>query len=312
MRNSNDDLLSYYSHHLAEIDTATNPHLLFLLDYLQTYGPMTMRELTSDIGFGERSTEQIITTLLDHGMVEERGAGRWISIARRGQRLLKELLGKRQDPAIRGLRNLLGIGGNVLHLPKPLRSDFVVGLTLAELFLLLIFVVWYQHTALLRNQHNQEQQLSQLHTKVALLDDKLDAWRQVTGSETAGAFAARANEWCRELGRGYAKCEQDNVLVDASVVKGRISMRFLTRSASLWKWLADSGRSEPPLHVEITDPSAIHTLLEEVAGYYRYARIRGSKCRFDYRMTYLSKEDYYDGRELFERYFYPEAVTRLK
>ncbi|MBI3952082.1 MAG: hypothetical protein HY314_16670 [Acidobacteria bacterium] len=55
----------------------------------------------------------------------------------------------------------------------------------------------------------------------------------------------------------------------------------------------------------------IQAFLAGVRDYYSSnAKVNGTECRFDYRLTYESKEDYYDGRELFERYFYPAGLSR--
>src|ERR1039458_10103554 len=75
--------------------------------------------------------------------------------------------------------------------------------------------------------------------------------------------------------------------------------------------LRSSGHTIPGTGVAIEDGTAIRGFLEAVRAYYRSAPSGGRECRFDYRLSYQSKEDYFDGREMFEAYFYPAGLHRV-
>lgn len=205
------------------------------------------------------------------------------------------------------------------------RTGLIINMTLAETFLLLLFVVWYGHTAILRQdpvarmkerlawleKENESltKKLKQANNKIADLERRLELWHQLTGFDNPPT-PEEIIEWRKEACRSHPKCEQNNVLVHASVVWGQISMKLLTESPKLSKWLADSGRPRPAVGVAIADRAMIQGFLDAVRDYYANERVNGSECRFDYRLTYGSKEDYYDGRELFEQYFYPAGLSR--
>jgi hypothetical protein len=88
-------------------------------------------------------------------------------------------------------------------------------------------------------------------------------------------------------------------------------MVWLTESPNLSKWLEESGRPRPPVGIRITNMKTIQTLLAGVREYYSHAKVNETECRFDYSLTYGSKADYFDGRELFERTFFPAGLRRV-
>jgi hypothetical protein len=206
------------------------------------------------------------------------------------------------------------------------RTDLVINMTLAETFLLLLFVVWYGHSAILnkdpdaimkerlawfeKENERLNKGLKQTNDQLADLKFRLDLWRKLTGFETPPT-PGEIDKWRKEACRSHRKCEHDNVLVHASVVQGQISIVWLTESPKLSKWLADSGRPRPTIGVRITDMRTIQAVLAGVREYYSNTKVDETECRFDYQLTYQSKEDYHDGRELFEHYFYPARLSRV-
>jgi hypothetical protein len=60
----------------------------------------------------------------------------------------------------------------------------------------------------------------------------------------------------------------------------------------------------------ITNGSEIEAVLREAAAFRKSAG-RDGDCRFDYHFTYASFEDYYAGRERFEKYFYSAGRQRI-
>jgi hypothetical protein len=212
-----------------------------------------------------------------------------------------------------------------MRFSSPVRTDLVISMTLAETFLLLLFVVWYGHTphigtdslAVLKDQLARfEHENARLHTEltkaneqIANLEFRLELWRQATGlPEPPATRGALAKAICRS----NPQCEESNVLVHTTVVRRQMSMEWLMESPRFSKWLKDHGRPYPPIGDRITDMKTIQALLAAVREYYSSpdAKMGETECRFDYRLTYGSKEDYYDGRMLFERYFYPAGLSR--
>jgi hypothetical protein len=221
-----------------------------------------------------------------------------------------------------------------MRFSRPERTSLIINMTLAETFLLLLFVIWYGHTTIIRQdpiahlkerlkrveQENERlaKELRQANNQIADLRSRLEFWRQAwygvfpSIEPTVPLTPEKIAELRKEACRSHPKCEQNNVLVHASVVGGQISMMLLTESPNFSKWLEDSGRARLPAGVWITDVKKIYAFLTAVRDYYARAKEMGSECRFDYRLTYESKEDYYDGRELFERYFYPMGLSRTR
>jgi len=213
-----------------------------------------------------------------------------------------------------------------MRFSKLERTDLVINMTLAEIFLLLLFVVWYGHTAILRSdpvaqmkeklarlERENEQlttELKKANEDIVELRNRLDIWHQLTGFENPPS-SEELTEWRKEACRSFPKCNKDNTLVIASVIHGQFSMVWLNECPNYFRWLRDSKRQLPPVETSITDINKIRSLLRDVNDYYSIMKISGAECRFDYRLTYESKEDYYDGRELFERYFYPVGLSRI-
>jgi hypothetical protein len=212
-----------------------------------------------------------------------------------------------------------------MRFSSPVRTDLVISMTLAETFLLLLFVVWYGYTTipdsrrmvavieerLARIEKENERlarELKQANGRIADLESLLKQWEALTGFDNPPSPDV-FGDWIKEACRSHPKCEQNNVLVHASVVRGQVSMVWLTESPKLSESLAKSGRPHPTVGVRITDMKMIQAFLDGVRDYYSSNPTKdGTECRFDYRLTYESKEDYYDGRELFEHYFYPAAI----
>ncbi len=207
-----------------------------------------------------------------------------------------------------------------MRFASPVRTDLIIGMTLAETFLLLLFVVWYGHTAILRQdpaarmkerltwlEHENERldkELKQANGQIADLKWRLDWWRQNFPAVVEGTSGEEARQ---AASRGHPKCQQNNILVHASVCYGQISMTWLTESPEFSKWLADSGRPQPTVGVTISGLGAIQSVLTGIRDYYSYTgNNTGTECRFDYRLTYGSDGDYrYARQQLFERVFYP-------
>ena len=213
------------------------------------------------------------------------------------------------------------------------RSELIIGITLAETFLLLLFVVWYGFSP---EQGNSE--IARLKDEVARLNKQIDGLKvqlkadqiriddlaedrrilliilgldpKTFDPKAAGARKA-IEDACKRLGQGLPKCELENVLIEASVVHGQTSMKVLLTSASLSAFMTSLGHHYPAVGVSITDPSIIQQFLDDVARYHPSSGVEGGECRFDYRLRWATSDDYLYGRERFERFFYPARNMRV-
>lgn len=210
---------------------------------------------------------------------------------------------------------------------KPERTDLVINMTLAEVFLLLLFVVWYAQPPELGDQvpvleaelarlkrENQilANDLRDARNEISDLKQRLDWWRREFPTIVDLELKTPPGVASKEAGRGFRRCQDDNVLIHASVIRGQVSIVWVTTSPNFSDWFSQSGRPRPNVNTRITDRNQILSILAGIRDYYQSAKENTPECRFDYRLTYETKEDYYDGRELFERYLYPAGINRTR
>jgi hypothetical protein len=206
-------------------------------------------------------------------------------------------------------------------------------MTLAETFLLLLFVVWYSVVrsasdtspdilkAVAEERQKKiellQRQLAERDRRVAELETKISWWQkyfnsdppQSLGDLVAMLRSPQGRAVLADVGRGYPGCEDDNILVHASVARGAVSVEVLSESRHLSDWAAPSGITIPAPRAVLSGWGPVRSLLSAVDGFYA-SRPSGSGCRFDYRLTYETNDDYHDGRETFEHTFYPAGVSR--
>jgi hypothetical protein len=187
-------------------------------------------------------------------------------------------------------------------------------MTIAEVFLLLMFVVWLSSViqsepgggdpnvtiAMLREE------IVDLRTEnTALRTERNDVKSEVE------ALKIMVTQWqtrYETATRGAPKCVPDNVLVDLSVINGTVSGRLATRDQDVANWFRDHGLSPDA----DWDGSQVDRLFTAVREWYASRRTaagdgtgRALECRFDYRFTYKSAEDFRKAKKTFEAYFYP-------
>jgi len=208
-------------------------------------------------------------------------------------------------------------------------------MTLAETFLLLLFVVWYSVMppasdnppdilkALAAERQKQidllQKELTERDRRVAELEAKISWWEKYFKADPPQSLpqllgilrSPEGRAVLTDIGRGYPRCEDDNILVHASVVRGAVSVELLSESRHLSDWAAASGIGIPVTRTVLSGWAPARSLLSAVEGFYA-SRPSGNGCRFDYRLTYETKEDYYDGRETFEHTFYPAGMSRFQ
>lgn len=212
---------------------------------------------------------------------------------------------------------------------KPERTDLVINMTLAEIFLLLLFVVWYGHTPIMgpgeiarlkeqvdrleKENQTLKNNLRDAKDEISDLKQRLEWWRRVFPTiDTTIEGKGTPEEVRSDAGRGFRRCQDINVLIRASVIRGQQSMVWITESPQLTQWITSTGRDHPRFGVRLTDPKEIDSFLSLISDYYHYRKEIGIECRFDYQLTYATKEDYYDGRERFEKFFYPSGIKQLR
>ena len=206
----------------------------------------------------------------------------------------------------------------------------VIGMTLAEVFLLLLIVGWYGSrleseekgsgadvlatvpkadfdTSELRRQQ-AEDSLAQMTSKYNQLDQILDWIAKTAGLAKPIRNLEDAkdalNKNSADARRGRPRCRTDNVLVDvqADSGPGLVTIRQELRSGGR----VYSRGGQLRLTGEIAE------FLDEVDAFYQTRRNEQRDCVFDFTLTWRTDSDYRRARELFEQHFYPARIRQLK
>jgi hypothetical protein len=209
-----------------------------------------------------------------------------------------------------------------MNFPTSVRTELIISMTLAETFLLLLFVIWSgaaeDHTTtppeMLIQQLREENEAlkndkNRLEASLSDLTKRLEFWRTHFGELPQSE--KDLPRILQALGRGKPPCQEpDNMLVAASVVDGKVSLKVLTPCPDLKKALLNRGIDFSP-GVELSDPASIDRVLVAAREFRRIIDQKPRECRFDYRLIFSSYKDYYEGREKFEKVFYTAGRTRL-
>jgi hypothetical protein len=204
-------------------------------------------------------------------------------------------------------------------MPWRTKGDLVISMTIAETFLLLVFMLWYvtraQLTAKPPTQIEQlatenqrlKKDLADMHAKLADVERRLEWWR-TRFDQPVPSSEEELKKILFEAGRGKPKCQDDNVLLDVRVINGATTFKVLADAPGLRTVLL-------PHHVDfqpgsiLSTPDQIDGILQQVRAY-RKGPGKDGDCRFDYHFTFSTVEDYYNGRERFEKYFYSAGRRR--
>jgi hypothetical protein len=200
------------------------------------------------------------------------------------------------------------------------RSDLVLGLSLIQVMLLLVFAVMIIDVTDSVEGGGQEshQVVEDTRTQDAGLQTRLDAeadknhhlekqlgdmtllvdeLKLMVGAKVPSREAFQ--EAVESLKRGYALCQKDNnTLIEASVHNGVEAVQVI---------------GEIPSDLEVSllkgdQTSDLDQIVSFVQDVYQYEK--DHKCRFNYRLKYGTDNDYRKAREAYEKYFYPEKITR--
>lgn len=200
------------------------------------------------------------------------------------------------------------------------RSDWVFGLSLAQVMLLLVFAAMLIYVTQNVEGRGQERRgidqanaqdtglqvrLDQATDKNSELEKQLDEMtglvdelKLMVGAKVPSKAGFR--EAIETLKRGYALCQKDeNTLIEATIQHGAENVQVIGEvPADLFVNLRKGDGT--------SDLDQIVSFIQEV---YEYEK--DHKCRFNYRLKYATDNDYRKAREVYEKYFYPEKFMKL-
>jgi hypothetical protein len=203
---------------------------------------------------------------------------------------------------------------------REARSDWVFGLSLVQVMLLLGFAVMiiYVTDSVEGGGQESHQVVEEPRAQDAGLQVRLDAEAEknnrlgkqlgdmtllveelklMVGAKVSSREAFQ--EAIESLKRGYALCQKDNnTLIEVSVHNGVEAVHVI---------------GEIPSDLEVSllngdQTSDLDQIVSFVQDVYQYEK--DHKCRFNYRLKYGTDNDYRKAREAYEKYFYPEKITR--
>ena len=201
------------------------------------------------------------------------------------------------------------------------RSNWVFGLSLVQVLLLLFFAVAILHLTERAEVGGQEPrpaseltavQDGSLHAGLDAATAKNAELQQRVGDMTAfldelklmvGAKQASKEgfqEAIDTLKRGYALCQKDdNTLIEVRIHNGVETVQVIADIPS--DLSVTLGKGE-----QMSDLEQIVSFIQDV---YEYEK--DHKCRFNYRLKYGTDNDYRKGRDGYEKYFYPEKLVKI-
>ena len=204
-------------------------------------------------------------------------------------------------------------------------STTVVAMTIAEVFLLLMFVMWLgavikgqagkgqvDAAILQRRLDETTKELAEANKQIGELKATVEALRIMLGAnsvdpeELKRALEKKIADAVEGAKRGKPKCAEENVLVEARVLDGVSQVAIVAQNGGTLDWLKKAGIRSAASGYVMTDLE-IPMLIGAVNRKYAEA-----DCRFDYRLTYRTADDYLAGRERFETMFYPAGRRRVQ
>ena len=200
------------------------------------------------------------------------------------------------------------------------RSNWVFGLSLVQVLLLLFFAVAILHVTERAEVGGQEPRTVseltagqdgglhagldaataenvQLQQRVGDMTAFLDELKLMVGAKQASKEGFQ--EAIDTLKRGYALCQKDNTLIEARIHDGAETVQVI-------------GDIPPGLSVTLgkgEQTSDLEQIVSFIQDVYEYEK--DHKCRFNYRLKYGTDNDYRKGRDGYEKYFYPEKLMKI-
>jgi hypothetical protein len=196
------------------------------------------------------------------------------------------------------------------------RSDWVFGLSLVQVFLLLSFavmIIYVTENVEGRGQGVEETKNQDTNLQASLgaaternieLEKQLgnitlfvDELKVMVGAKAASKEGFQ--EAIESLKRGYSLCQKDdNTLIEARIHNGAETVLVI-------------GEIPSDLTVNLVkgdQTSDLDQIVSFIQDVYEYEK--DHKCRFNYRLKYATDNDYRKAREGYEKYFYPEKIMR--
>lgn len=211
------------------------------------------------------------------------------------------------------------------------RNDLIIGMTLAEVFLLLLIVGWYGSrleseaaggtpgtpAEVLQKKLNEanealkreEQEHQQLESKVQELERTLDWLGEHLQSSSRpirdipSATAAVAS-YTAGLKRGKPICETVNVLIQVVADEDKQTVMILQPLAV--------GDAAFTAGQTLTGKQDVDGFLQTVQKYYAERREAGQDCAFDFKLDWRTDHDYRVAKKMFDPYFYPAGDRQLQ
>src|SRR5438552_1064664 len=97
-------------------------------------------------------------------------------------------------------------------------------------------------------------------------------------------------------------------LANVFVLDGEVRLDLPADVQEALDSLAKDGGGDLRCGQTLTDPDRVNKFLASVMRFYQK---RPSACRFDYRLTYKTSDDYHYARRRFEQFFYAERLTQV-
>jgi hypothetical protein len=200
------------------------------------------------------------------------------------------------------------------------RSGWVLGLSLVEVMLLLVFaaLIVYVTDNVEGRGHEPRQSVREpksldpaLQARLDMATSKSDDLEGQLNDMTlfvnelklmVGAKVSTKEgfqEAIENLKRGYSLCQKNNnTLIEASVQNGAETLQVIGDIPS--DLIVNLAKGD-----QTSDLDQIVSFIQDV---YQYEK--DHSCRFNYRLKYATDNDYRKAREGFEKYFYPEKMIR--
>ena len=197
--------------------------------------------------------------------------------------------------------------------PKS-QSDWVFGLSLVQVMLLLVFaamLISVTENGEVRGQEETSAQGASLQARLDAATEKsnalekrlgdmallVDEVKLMTGAKAPSKEAFQ--EAIDSVKRGYSLCQKDdNTLIEASIQNGVETVHVIGEIPS--DLMVNLVKGD-----QTADLDQIVSFIQDV---YEYEK--DHKCRFNYRLKYATDNDYRKGRDGYEKYFYPEKILR--
>ena len=201
------------------------------------------------------------------------------------------------------------------------RSNWVFGLSLVQVLLLLFFAVAILYVTERGEVGGQEpgpasqptaaKDLSlhagldaataknaDLQQRIGEMTGFVDELKLMVGAKNASKEGFQ--EAIDTLKRGYALCQKDdNTLIEAKIYNGAETVQVIAEIPSDLSVTLGKGQ-------QTSDLEQIVSFIQDV---YEYEK--DHKCRFNYRLKYGTDNDYRKGRDGYEKYFYPEKLVKI-